>query len=143
MMIQFLLEECFVRVGGQVCHGAESPGGPLSIPGFSPTVWARLKHFPMENLLCAQMGEPLLQSASSKRMNILTRGINNYRNETEFPCKQILVCYKENIFKLPTGFADKHIYTFVFPGQVCFCFRFWVLEGRKFLQFICIIKSTN
>lgn len=73
------------------------------------------------NLLRAQVGEPLLHSSSSKRMTVLTRGINNHRNETEFPHKLILACYRE-IFKLPTGFADEHTGACLCPlDRVCFC----------------------
>lgn len=84
------------------------------------------------NLLRAQVGEPLLQSSSSKRMTILTRGINNHRNETEFPCKLILACYRE-IFKLPTGFADEHTGACLCPLDRCVFVRLqvWGAGGKK------------
>lgn len=82
----------------------------------------------------------------SKKVKILTRGINSHRNEKEFPCKLILVCVERNSLAAQTGFTDK-------DSLACLCslarcllseLRFWVLEERKsFNEFLKYTLKTS
>lgn len=66
----------------------------------------------------------------------------------QFPCKLILVSYREIVLTAQIGFADKHILACLCSRDRCAFarteFTFWMLEGRlTFSRLICIIKSTN
>lgn len=64
----------------------------------------------------------------------------------QFPCKLILVSYREIVLTAQTGFADKHILACLCSWDRCAFAGVHILDagGRiTFSRFICIIRSTN